>query len=123
MRICPWTDARGSQEQYCSAVQRCCRYHQAFPYSNPDKIPPQVQVMTLHVHLYDPDGNLWKTVTDDILRSEDGANSIIDVLHKRDSISVVNSLFENFSLLLDTKGGDHENFKNFESSFSSQVAA
>lgn len=78
--------------------------------------------MALHARLYDRAVDLLCSVTNDILPSESGVDSIVNVLHKIDGLSVLNDLFEDFSLLVNTKRGGTESFKNFEMRFSAQVS-
>ena len=57
-----------------------------------------------------------------IYSKDDGADKIVAALYKRDPLSAVSHLFNDFSSLLETKRGKNESYKNFESRFSAQMS-
>lgn len=65
---------------------------------------------------------MCRPVDDDVLLTDDGVDTIIKFLYKRDALSVINALFEDFRLLLSTKLADNELFMNFEMRFSAQIS-
>ena len=57
-----------------------------------------------------------------MLVSEGGSQAIVDAVHKRDGLSVVNDIYTHFSELITTKRGDNESFENYESRFAAKLS-
>ena len=105
MRSCPWTDGKGNQEQYVLQVRRWSKYHDALPDNNSNKIPSELRGLTLQAQLFDRAIDLCRGISDDVIASETAVDEICKALHKRDAISVVSCLFEDFEKLLQFKRG------------------
>lgn len=55
-------------------------------------------------------------------KAQEGADAIVNALHKREALALVSDVLEDFLLLLNTKWSQNESFKNFESRFEVQVS-
>ena len=122
MRNCPWTDGRGNQEPYATAVTMWSFYHDTLPNSNSKKIPKNLRCLTLRAQLFDRAVDLCRSIPLEDLQSNDGQDKIVQALYKRDPLSAVSHLFDDFSSLLNTKRERTESFKNFEGRFAAQMA-
>lgn len=111
LRNCPRTNGRGNQEPYATAVRRWCSYNDALTDGNQNKIPKNLRGLTLHAQLYDRAFDLRPSIPDEIPLSNAGVDAVVNNLYKREALSIVNALFEDFSTLLSTKRGNNELFK------------
>lgn len=59
---------------------------------------------------------------DKLLTSQDGAQLDFDAIYKRDPLSLVAHIFEEFRKLLFKRRSDSESFRNFELSFNAQLS-
>lgn len=108
MRSCPWTDWKGNQEQFVIQVRRWSKYHDALPDNNSNKIPAELRGLTLLAQLFDCAIDLCRAISDDVIGSAAGVDEIFKALHKRDELSVVSALLEDFGKLLQFKRTKHE---------------
>lgn len=72
--------------------------------------------------LYGRAKDLCMTIEDSVIQSDGGADAIVKVLHKRDSLSAVGSVYHDFLGLLSCKRGHSKDFRNFESRFAAQIS-
>ena len=121
LKNAPWTDGRGSQEQYYNAVKLWKSFHDKLPEGNGNKIPANLQGLILQSQLYDRALDLVKKVPADKIQSDDGALEVASAIYKQDVLSIVTDTFHRFLDLLRTKQGDSETYKNFENRFDAQV--
>ena len=117
----PWTDGKGSQDQYFRAVKLWKNFHDKLPENNSNKIPKSLQGIILQSQLYDRAVDLVKKLTPDEIESEDGALKVALAIHKQDVLSIVTETFHNFLDLLKTKQAESDSFKNFETRFDAQI--
>ena len=68
------------------------------------------------------DKDLCKGISDTAIKSATGTDSVIKAVYKRDDLSIMNGVYQNFINLLNTKRGSSESFKNSESRFDAQVS-
>ena len=122
IRSVPWTDGKGSQEDYVSAVQSWSSFHNRLPTTNNSKIPIGLRGIMLHSHLYGRAKDICKNIPLAKIESNDGVDAICYALHKRDALSVVSNAYSDFLQLLSTKRDTPENYSNFESRFSAAVS-
>ena len=118
----PWTDGKGDQEEYFKAVKLWQAFNDALPDRNSNKIPTGLRAICLNSQLYGGAKELCSGISDEQLLTTEGVKSIVDCIYQRDALSVVSEAFRSFNALLNTRRGDNENMKNFESRFSAQVA-
>lgn len=122
LRNCPWTDGKGSQEAYATALSDWSEYHDILPSANANKVAKNLRGLQLKSQLFDRAADLIKDIPRDVLVSEKGADAIVADLYKRDPLSVVTDVFGDYSTLMNTRRGANESFKNFESRFSAAVS-
>lgn len=94
----------------------------ALPINNNNNIPAALQAVCLKSHLYGRAKDLCSGITDAQLVGEESVALIVGAIYKRDALSVVSEAYKTFNLLLNTRRGNSENMKKFESRFSAQVA-
>ena len=61
-------------------------------------------------------------LTSDQLSSNEGVSLIVSKIYQRDAISVVSEVYRDFNDLVQTRRGQTESYKNFESRFSAQLS-
>jgi len=122
IRSVPWTDGRGNQDQYASAVALWKAFHNKLPDANSNKIPKDLQGIMLQSQLYGRARDLCKSIPDETIQSEDGSEAIVNKIHQRDPLAVVSDVYQDFITLLNTKRGNNESFQNFGTRFEAQVS-
>ena len=122
IRTVPWTDGKGSQEDYVSSVTSWDSFHAKLPDSNSNKIPKGLRGIMLHSHLYGRAKDLCKDIPFAKISSNEGVQLICKALHKKDASSVVNTVYTDFMQLLATKRGITETCRNYESRFAASIA-
>jgi len=122
IRSTPWTDGRGNQEGFARAVKLWGQFHDKLPASNSNKIPADLRGICLKSQLFGRALDLCKGIPDDDIASENGAQLIIDAIYKRDALSVVSEVYQDFNDLLTCRRSSNESFKNYESRFAAMVA-
>lgn len=122
LKTVPWTDGKGNQEDYASSVSLWTAFHNKLPDTNSNKIPDELRGIMLQSQLFGRARDLCKKIPDDTIQSSSGAEAIVKAVHKRDPLSAVSDVFQDFITLLSTKRGQNESFKNFESRFEAQVS-
>ena len=122
VRAVPWTDGRGNQEQYAEAVSLWEAFQDTLADSNSNKVPKGARGIMLQSQLYGRARDLCKAIPDEMIRSDDGADAIVEALYRRDPLAVVSDVFQDFLSLINTKRHPNESFKNFESRFQAQVS-
>lgn len=78
--------------------------------------------MILRSQLYGRARNLAFSLSFNDLKEADGTDKIVSAVYTRDPMSVVSEVFPDFHSLLNTKRGQNESFKNFESRFAAQYS-
>ena len=122
IRSVPWTDGRGNQDQYASAVALWKAFHDKLPDANSNKIPKDLQGIMLQSQLYGRARDLCKSIPDETIQSEDGSEAIVNKIYQRDPLAVVSDVYQDFITLLNTKRGNNESFQNFGTRFKAQVS-
>ena len=122
LKSAPWTDGKGSQEQYAEAVSLWKLYHDTLPDNTSGKIPKKLQGIVLKSQLYGRARDLARSVPQEMLVSDDGSQAIVDAVHKRDGLSVVNDIYSLFNGLVSTRRHDNESFENYESRFAAKLS-
>ena len=74
IRCIPWTDGKGSQEEYVAAVKSWSSFHEQLPDSNSNKISKALRGIMLQSHLYGRAKDLCKDIPFDEISSEDGVD-------------------------------------------------
>ena len=118
----PWTDGKGDQEDYVRSVKLWSAFHDKLPDSNANKIPADLRGIMLQSHLYGRAKDLCKKIPDEMIQSAGGLQEIVNTIHKRDPLSAVGSVYQDFVSVMNTKRGNTESFRNFESRFSATVS-
>ena len=113
IRSVPWTDGKGNQEDYKTSVDLWSAFHDALPNTNSNKIPAALRGIMLQSNLFGRAKEICRKIPDDIVRSFEGQEAIIKALFKRDALSTVSSIYQDFIVLLNTRRGENEAFKNF----------
>ena len=121
IRNVPWTDGKGNQDDYRRSVTLWSSFHDKLPDSNSNKIPRDLRGIMLQSQLFGRAKDLCNGLDDMIIQSQDGPSAIVNAVYKRDTLSVVSNLYQNFMTLLTTRRGDAESFRNFESRFNANV--
>ena len=117
----PWTDGRGNQENYVKAVSLWVEFHNALPESNSNKVPQTLQGLMLKSQLFGRAADLASKVSNEELRSADGAMKIARAVHKVDALSQVTKMAEQFANLLTTQRQSNESLQSFEVRFDAQI--
>lgn len=76
----------------------------------------------LQSNLYGRAKEICCKIPDGTIRSADGKAAIVNALYKRDALSTVSNVYQDFNAVLTTRRGERETFKNFESRFEAKVA-
>lgn len=121
-RCPPWTDGRGNQERYKVAVEDWKEFNDALPDTSPNKIAAPLQGIVLKSQLYGQAADQCCEISKEQLRSADGVNLIVNAVYRRDFMSVISEAFDDFSTLLNTRRGQTESLKSFETRFSAAVS-
>lgn len=121
-KTAPWTDGKGDQEGYFKSVKLWNAFNDALPDNNSTKIPTRLRALCLKSQLFGRAADLCSGIDDESLTTTEGVKLIVDCIYQRDALSVVSEAFRAFNALLNTRRGDTENMKNFQSRFSAQVA-
>ena len=120
-RNAPRTDGVGDQEAYANAVKRWCAYHDSLPNANSSKVFKASRGMILHSQLYGRAKIKGDALSDGVLCSDSGADSIVDVIYKMDALSVCNAAYSDYEKLLSICRSPNETYANFEDRFSAAV--
>lgn len=118
----PWTDGRGDQAEYASAVKLWSRFHDMLPDANSNKVPVGLRGIMLQSNLFGRAKDLCKVLSDAEIQSDEGMNLIVRVLHKKDALSTVSSVYHDFVSLSSTKRSNTENFAEYESRFAAAAS-
>lgn len=117
----PWTDSRGNQETYYRNVVSWKSLHDLLPENHASKITAELQGIILKSQLYGRAADLAEKVTIQQLKSANGALHIAKTIFKVDPLSSLTDGFSKFQSLLNTRRGQSESFRNFESRFDAAV--
>ena len=96
-------------------------FHDTLPNNSPNKIAPNLQGIVLKSQLFGQAADQCSELTREELRSENGVNLIVNAVYRRDFMSVISEAYGGFSNLLNTKRGQNESLKGFETRFSAAV--
>ena len=118
----PWTDGKGSQEEYAEAVRLWSALHDKLPDSSSNKIGSDIRGIMLKSQFYGRAKEIVKKVPDDVIESNEGAQAIVNAVYKRDALSTVSDVYQDFMRLMNLKRGPTETFLNFESRFEAQIS-
>lgn len=118
----PWTDGVGDQEEYRDAVHLWQMFHDALPDSNSNKIPLALQAICLKSQLYGRAKDLCSGISSQQLKGNGAVDLLLGTVYQRDALTVVSEAYRAFNALWNTRRGNNESMKNFESRFSAQVA-
>ena len=121
MKTPPWTDGKGSADQYIKAVKLWKEFHDALPANNANKIAPTLQGIILKSQLFGRAQDIGEKVKDEDLKGDDGAIKLASAVFKIDALSQVSRMSEEFANLLSTTRSENEKLKAFESRFEAQV--
>lgn len=91
------------------------------PDLNSNKVPLSLRCIILHFQPFERARDLCKGVPDSVIKSEDGAEAIVKAIYKRDALTVVSEVYQNFVAVFDTTRDWTETFKSFESLFDAQL--
>lgn len=69
----------------------------------------------LQSNLYGPAKEICRKVAGEVIRSDMGTDAIANSLHKRDALSTVSSVYQDFIAVLSAPQGDKESFKKGQS--------
>lgn len=115
MRKFPWTDRRGEQEPYASAVRRWLLYRDVLPAASLNRIPLELREVAPRSLLLGCGVDLCQCISYDFFASKDNSASIFNEHYKRDALSIVSLLCSDFSDLLATRLGLPKWLQIFES--------
>ena len=73
LKSAPWTDGKGSQEQYAEAVELWKLYHDSLADGTSGKIPKKLQGVILKSQLYGRARDFARSVEKSVLVSEGGS--------------------------------------------------
>lgn len=73
-------------------------FQDELPDNNSNKIPTALRGIMLFSQLYGCARDICKTISMDVIKSEDGVSETIKAIHKRDALSTVSDLFMIFYL-------------------------
>lgn len=60
-------------------------------------------------------------IDQDVIVSDAGKAAIVDAVYKRGALSVLSDMFKDLNMLVNTRLGSHESFKNLELPFAASV--
>ena len=122
LKSVPWTDGKSSQDQYAEAVSLWKLYHDTLPNNTSGKIPKKFQGTVLKSQLYGRARDLARSVPQELMVFDNGSKAIVDVVYKRDGLSVVNDIYSLFNGLVSTKRHENESFENYEARFAAKLS-
>ena len=122
IRSVPWTDGRGKQEDYVSAVRSWSAFHAKLPHSNSNKTPKILRGIMLHSRLYGRAKDLCKEIPFPEISSADVVSKICKRLYRKDALTAVSNAYSDFRNPLLTNRGNNESFRHFESWFAASIA-
>eukprot|EP00171_Calliarthron_tuberculosum_P006240 IDg6240t1 len=76
----------------------------------------------LKSQLYGQAKDLCKSIPDATIQSKDGMTAIAQSIYKHNPLSTVSEVYNDFNLLLCTRQGSNESFRNFELRYQAQLA-
>lgn len=97
-------------------------FHNKLPDSNANKVPEELRGIMLQSNLFGRSKDLCKKVPDSVIQSATGVAAIVRALYKRNPLSTVSLVYQDFLTVLGTKRGSNETFRNFEPRFASKVS-
>ena len=122
LKSAPWTDGKGSQDQYAEAFSLWKLYHGTLPDNTSGKIPKKLQGIVLKSQLYGRARDLARSVPQELMVSDNGSQTIVDAVHKRDGLSVVHDIYSLFNGLVSTRRHENESFENNEARFAAKLS-
>ena len=122
LKSAPSTDGRVPQEEYADAVERWCDFHDLVDVKNPNRIAPNLRGIMLWSQLYGRARDCARKIPKHVLQSENGAHAIVAAVHRRDPLSVVSSVYSDFTSVISARRADNESFKAFEIRFEAAVS-
>ena len=99
MKTVPWTDAKGLQEEYPEAVTEWCNLHDLLDDTDSNKMVPKLRGPILKSQCYSRAKDLAKSIPIGELNSENGATCVVSSIHKRDALSFVTDIYNDFNRL------------------------
>lgn len=111
-----------SKEEYAFFLSLWSSIHDKLSGSNFNEILAELRGIVLQSRLYGRAKELCKNVPDFLIQSTSGAEAIVKAIYKRDALSTVSDVYQDFMNFLNLECGRNETFRNFESSFEAQVS-
>lgn len=87
-----------------------------------NKNPKRLCWLKLRAHLYHRVFNSYRPIPIETLHSDDGEDTVVNFLFKRDPLPIVSRLYNDFSTLLNSKRKRNELFINFKSRFATRTS-
>jgi len=120
-RSAPWADVKDNQERFKVTVEDWKEQHDSLPDINPNKIATSMQGLVLKSQLYGQASDLCSGLTKEQPKSDGGVDLIMNAVYQHDALSVISEAYDGFNALLNTRRGQNESLKNFETRFSAAV--
>lgn len=92
------------------------------PYRISNKITTVNQGIVLQSHLYDLPPNLCRTISDDVIKSKEGVEAIVNAFYKHDPLTIVAMAYSELIHLTCTKRNAHESFRNLKPQFDAHMS-
>lgn len=102
LRTCPWTAGKRSRDGYAAAVLDCSEYHDLLSNSNSNKIPSNIRGLQFKSQLFDCAADLIYDIARSTRIAENSADAIVKSIYKRDTMSVVTDVFNEYTKLMNT---------------------
>lgn len=107
---------------YSKAADLWKKNHDKLPDSNSNKILQQLREVVVQSLLLNGAHSFCMTITDSDIQSIDGSKVVVDAIQKREALSVVSDVYQNFMSLLSTRRGSTKTFRSSESRFDTQIS-
>lgn len=110
------------QTEFAESVLRWQAFHTNLSDGSSNKVSLKNQGIALLSHLYGRARDLCKPISDEVINTENGVEVIVAVIHKRDPLSVVSSVYSELIKLMTVKRLSNKTFKDFELRFDAQLS-
>lgn len=122
LKSAPWTDGRGTQEEFPDAVERWCDFHDLLEEKNPNKISPRLRGVMLWSQLSGRGRDCARKIPKAVLMSEHGAHAILFAIYRHYPLFIVSSVFNGFTALVSARRANNESLRAFEVRFEAAVS-
>lgn len=88
------TDGVGYQTLYSQAVRHWSVFHDSLHEQNKNKISPNKRRVVLLSNLFENATLVCRTITQDVIDTDDGTSIVLDAVDKKDELTAVSDVYE-----------------------------